>query len=281
MIIRHRDKKMVQSDDLTYYKEARDWESSRVALLERSESRAWKVAIATTVMAVTAVLAVAMLSPLKSAIPFLIYVDKMTGDTRVQVAMESQPVEFSEVLDKHWVGEYVISRERYLWELLQFDYDRTHAFSGEVPAREYEKLFDGADAIHKVMGKGHEYAIRLISITMQNRTAGAGGVAVVRFEKVMRSVGATQNTSVSRYVANLSYKYEVRRFSKEKTAMMNPMGFTVTAYRVDPELADVTPSKSPSATPSSAPSESASPLPNAQSATGNSGNANPTGSVRP
>lgn len=244
MLRRKRD--VVQTEDSSFYQEARDWENSRVVLLQRSETRAWKVAIASTIMALTGVLAVAMLVPLKSAVPFLIYADKSTGDTKVQVAMDAQPVEFSEILDKHWISEYVVSRERYYWDLLQYDYDRTRAFSGDTPGREYESQFEGPEAVHKVLGRSTEYAVKLISITVQNRKVGAGGIAVVRFERNIRSTGsggASQTGSISRYVATLSYKYETRRFSKEKSVMMNPMGFTVTAYRVDPELAEVTPSK--------------------------------------
>lgn len=241
---------MVRTDDKNFYRDARNWESSRIAALERSEVRAWRVATAATIAAVAAIVAVAMLTPLKSAVPFLIYVDKLTGESQVRVAMDSQTVQFSEILDKHWLSEYVISRERYYWNLLQYDYDKTNALSGPVPAREYDRQFDGPNALNKVLGTASEYSVKIISVTLSSHRPGAPGTAVVRFEKTLRRLDTEQPSIPNRYIATISYGYRTSPFTSEKTLITNPLGFTVTAYRVDPELADVTP---PSAAPMNPP----------------------------
>ena len=242
----------IKIDDEGYYQDARDWELSRIGALERSETRAWRVAAVASIATLASVIAVAMLTPLKSAVPFVIYVDKLSGDTQVHVAMGAESVAFSEILDKHWVSEYVLSRERYYWNLLQYDYDHTSAFSAEVAGVEYEKQFDGPEALQTMMGRSNEYAVKIISVTIPAHKVGKEGTAVVRFEKILRNIDNGQPGTPSRYIATLSYIYKSRQFIKEKTVMMNPLGFTVTAYRVDPEVAELTPSKpSPIAPPMS------------------------------
>ncbi|WP_206956019.1 virB8 family protein [Trinickia acidisoli] len=248
----------VATSDATYYGEARSWEDSRVLMIERSERRAWRVAAASVVVAVAAVIALALLTPLKSAVPFLVYVDRFSGDTQVHEAMDAR-VQFSEIIDKHWLLQYVTSRERYYWNLLQSDYDRTMALSDSVPAREYGRQFDGPNALYKKLGRMQEYAVRIISITVMPHAPGAPGLATVRFEKTLRALDSDQPGETQHYVATITYVYRPAPLSSEKTLILNPLGFTVTAYRVAPELAEVLPSgpalppSSSDATPGTAP----------------------------
>ncbi|CAJ0809393.1 Type IV secretion system protein virB8 [Ralstonia psammae] len=234
----------VSASDDAFYSEARNWEASRIEALERGERRAWWVAIVAVVMALMAVAALAFLAPLKQAVPFLVYVDRFSGDTQVREAMDAR-VQFSDVLDKHWLVQYVMSHERYQWDLLQADYDRTLAWSDKGPAREYSQQFDGPRAIYKVLGRTRENAVRVVSVSVAPHPAGTPAVATVRFVKTVRNLetGVIEGTPAHE-VATIGYLYRISPLTTEKALIMNPLGFTVTAYRVDPELADVVPQPS-------------------------------------
>jgi type IV secretion system protein VirB8 len=42
---------------------------------------------------------------------------------------------------------------------------------------------------------------------------------------------------LTRHVASLVYEYQPKVLAKEKDRIENPLGFVVTAYRSDPEMA--------------------------------------------
>ncbi|WP_081080978.1 virB8 family protein [Burkholderia territorii] len=228
-------------DDGSYYREARSWERTRVEAIMRSERRAWIVALSAILMAIASLAALAALTPLKQAVPFLVYVDRFSGNTEVREAMNAR-VQFSDILDKHWVMQYVIGRERYDWNLLQSDYERILAMSGPTPSREYRQLFDGPGAIHKTLGRTQEYAVNVLSVSLAPHAANTSGVATVRFDKIQRNletgiaVGAAAH-----YVATIGYEYQPSVFTTEKKLIVNPLGFVVTTYRVDPELTESVP----------------------------------------
>lgn len=239
----------VLASDGAFYTDGRSWEASRVQALERAERRAWWVAIVAVLMAFLAVAALAFLAPLKQAVPFLVYVDRFSGEAEVREAMNAQ-VQFSDILDKHWLIQYVTSHERYQWDLLQADYDRTLAWSDKGPAREYSQQFDGPRAIYKVLGRTRENAVKVVSVSIAPHPPGTPAVATVRFVRTVRNLetGAVEGTPAHE-VATIGYRYHVSPLTTEKALIMNPLGFTVTAYRVDAELADVVPQTSISGEP--------------------------------
>ena len=60
-------KDMTQPGDL--FQKAFDWETSRIELIEKSERRAWNVAKASSMIAILAIAALVLLTPLKESIP--------------------------------------------------------------------------------------------------------------------------------------------------------------------------------------------------------------------
>jgi len=64
--------------------------------------------------------------------------------------------------------------------------------------------------------------------------------AVVRFQREQRRLDAERPEAPTFYVVTMSYEYKPSMFGKEKDLIQNPLGFRVTSYRVDAELAPVT-----------------------------------------
>lgn len=227
----------VRANDKGYYREARSWEASRVLMVERSARRAWWIAGVSVAVAATSVVGISLLAPLKSVAPFLVYVDRFSGDVQVREAMDAQ-VQFSSVIDKHWLLQYVTSRERYYWHLLRYDYERTRALSDKGPWQSYSQQFNGPDALYKKMGQMQEYDVRIISISVLPHRQGTPGVATVRFEKTLRSADSDADGKSARYIATIAYGYRPSSLTSERALIANPLGFTVTDYRVDPELTE-------------------------------------------
>ena len=62
------------------------------------------------------------------------------------------------------------------------------------------------------------------------------GKAVVRFEKLVKRVNADQAEPPQTFVATMAFEFRPSMRGREKDLIENPLGFKVTAYRVDAEI---------------------------------------------
>ncbi len=214
------------------YEEAVSWENSRQEALEKSEARAWSMVRWTSLLAVLAMTALVILAPFYKIVPLTFEVDKLTGQAQLVDLTGPMPMTSTEAMDKHWVADYVRTRERFVWTLLQLDYDHTMNLSDERVAREYRAEYEGPNARDKRLGPGTDERVKILGVTLPPNEPGK---AVVRFERTTRRDGT--DVDVGFYVATLSYKYEPPAlFSKERNVVDNPLGFKVTGFVVDQEL---------------------------------------------
>ena len=216
----------------TIYEEAVSWENSRHEALEKSEARAWSMVRWTSVLALLAMLALVILAPFYKIVPLTFEVDKLTGQAQLVDLTGPMPMTSTEAMDKHWVADYVRTRERFVWTLLQLDYDHTMNLSDERVAREYRAEYEGPNARDKRLGPGTDERVRILGVTLPPNDPGK---AVVRFERITRRDGTDVDVGI--YVATLSYVYQPPAlFSKERNVVDNPLGFKVTGFVVDQEL---------------------------------------------
>ena len=110
-----------------YFEAARGWDFDRAQAERRSARRAWVIAAVATAVALTAVVAVAALTPLKSVQPFVIRVDNATGVVDVVPVLKGKVAE-SEAVTRYLITQYVITRERYVPALAEADYETIGAF---------------------------------------------------------------------------------------------------------------------------------------------------------
>jgi type IV secretion system protein VirB8 len=206
------------------------WEADVVLNLRRSQLTAWRVAFGSLTLAGLLAIALILLIPLHKVVPYVVMVDKLTGEATI-VSTAKDFVSASALNDKHWVKQFVISRERYNYRLLQHDYDNVKRMAGNSPWAAYDRLFQGDGAMDKRLGENMEITPIVLSTTL-----GEGGMATVRYELRTRDLRAGGEPAVARRVATMRYAYELKANVKESEAIDNPLGFTVTAYQTDPEL---------------------------------------------
>lgn len=213
------------------HQQAMNWEASQTLSLQQSESRAWKIAAVAIGLTVLSLAGLVMMLPFYKVVPMTFLVDKATGAAQLIDATNMTPMTTAQ-MDKHWIEEYVNSRERYNWMLLQYDHDKTLALSGNDTAKEYSALYEGANSIDKQLGNYTERRIKIISTTLPPSNH---GTAVVRFERSTRERG--QDVEIgAQYIATISYAYQKPSvLTLEKDVVANPMGFKVTGYVVDRE----------------------------------------------
>lgn len=217
---------------------AMGWEADRAALIARSERRAWLVALCACLVTAVAVAAVIALLPLKRVVPYVYAIDRQTGQlTLMDAAGQRSIAGNQDLLDKHFANAYVIAHESYDWRLLQTDFNNTVAFSAPQVGRDYVARFDGPRAITKVWGANTERRVTVTSI--QLAPDAISQKVVVRYTIQQRDAQTNTLAPLEHYIATLAYEYHPDRTGKEQDLIRNPLGYTVTMFRADPEIGGV------------------------------------------
>lgn len=215
----------------------RDWEIDRALMLERSERRAWRVAVAGLILGLVGIAAVFVQGPLRRVVEIPIVVDRVTGETTIQQRLSEETIPAMEALDKHNLAAFVRARESYSWMFLQRDFDQVARMAVPGVFAEYNRQFEGDGALQKKIGAAEEWRINIVGVRL--RASGRSGNlsdATVTYDKVVRLTDRNLPDVTTRHVASIVYQYQPKVLAKEADRLENPFGFVVTAYRSDPEI---------------------------------------------
>ena len=225
----------LKSDDVQrYLEESRGLERDYMAELLRSRQIAWRLVIGSGTSMVIALLAILCLTPLKTNTPFVLRVDNATGHVDVLTTLRTSERSYGEVVDSYFLNQYVLNREGYEANTLQTAYNTTALLSDPDVQREYYALFEGSQARDKVLKNHAKIIVQVRSITPTPETASpGGGIAVVRFSTQLKHSNGSIDP-LHHWIATIGYTYKdavISSFDRR----VNPLGFQVTSYRVDPE----------------------------------------------
>ena len=223
-------KKAVAVDDYKQYlKEARGLERDFIDELVTSRRRAWWVASLAMFITLLSLLALMALTPLKTSVPFVLRVDNTTGHVDMVTTLKEQEVSYGDVVDSYFLNLYVMNRENYDYVTLQTLYETTALLSSPEVQRDYYRLFEGTQARNKVLNN----TVKIVAVVRSITADPKHGTAVVRFsQQIQQSNGITQPKTY--WVATIGYKYINARISLQDRRL-NPLGFQITSYRLDPE----------------------------------------------
>ena len=216
----------------------RAWEIDRALMLERSERRAWAVAVAGLVLGLIGIAAVFVQGPLRRIVEIPIVVDRVTGEATVQQRLSVETIPPLEALDKHNLATFVRAREGYSWMFLQRDFDQVARMAVPAVFGDYNRQFEGEAALQKKIAAAEEWRINIIGVRLaaSGRDPKEGSEATVTYDKVVHLNERNLPDTVTRHVATLVYRYQPKVLAKERDRLENPFGFVVTAYRSDPEI---------------------------------------------
>jgi type IV secretion system protein VirB8 len=216
-----------------YFAAARSWDFDRVQAERRSARRAWVIAAVATTVALTAVVAVAALTPMKSVEPFVIRVDNETGVVDVVPVLKGKSAE-SEAVTRYLITQYVITRERYVPALAEADYETVGAFHTPALNQAWAAAWNRSspESPLNLHADGSSVRVQVTAVSFLSPTSGRRDLAQVRFA---RSSGETGAVAEQHFVATLQYAYgEPSKDDRLRGA--NPLGFKVLEYRREPEI---------------------------------------------
>jgi type IV secretion system protein VirB8 len=233
-----------------YYREAGSWATDRIADLQGTVRIAWIVAAIAVAVAVMEAVALIVLMPLKTVVPYTLMVDRTTGFVQALKPLEPGQITPDRALVQSMLVQYVIGRESFDIATVQTDYRKVGLWSADQARADYLNLMQTSSLDSPLT----RYPRTTIVETRVKSVSGLGDrSALVRFETLRRDEGG-QYEAAQPWVAVVQYRFSGEPMSAEDR-FLNPLGFQVVSYRRDREA--LAPETSPAPAAPAAPPEAA------------------------
>ncbi|MDO8906034.1 virB8 family protein [Hydrogenophaga sp.] len=225
-------------------KKSIDFESNTIFQVKRSERLAWIVTFCSMAVTVCLVAAIAFMLPLKEKVPYLVTVDLKRSTSTVTHLRDDvaySGIYASEALNRSYVARFVQAREGYDWDTInEHDWEFVASMSNDQVKSLFVKQFDGsAQSPEKRWGRNAAIRVKVNSIVFhgmdeERRKPPVG--ATVRFEKWKFDKASGRSEYLSSHVGTMNYEYKTNLRMSDSLRLRNPLGFQVTAFRVDDEF---------------------------------------------
>jgi type IV secretion system protein VirB8 len=213
-----------------YYAEAESWAHDRQEALRKSRRIAWMVAGGAAAIALLEALALLLLTPLKTVVPYTLLVDRNTGFVQALEPLDPARVSADAALTQSFLVQYVVARESFDMDTLQASYRKVALWSAEAARSGYIAAMQASSPQSPLLLYPRTTVIetRVKSVSPVGRN-----VALVRFDTVRRDAGGRVEAPRG-WVAVIRYRYSGEPMRLEDR-MVNPLGFQVVRYRRDAE----------------------------------------------
>ena len=221
-----------QLDTSGSYKEALDFESSLRYMVEQSNKRAYMFAFFCGVLSLLSIMAVMLLTPLKTTEPYLVRVNDTTGAVDIITILDTEQINHNEALDKHFINSYVRAREGYFYDMLNREYELVLTLSSDRVAADYKDIYKGENARDKVFKNNIQINVDVLSIVLTE----SNGVKTATIRTNLAIKNLSNRSIINQYrIITLSYEYQNIAF-REGMRHINPLGFKVLTYRIDEDI---------------------------------------------
>lgn len=219
-------------DDLAeYYRQAETWAADRELAAVGSRRMAWIGIGVLATIAILEAVAIVLLLPLKTVVPYTLLVDKQTGSVQALKPLEREMIAPDRALVRSFLAQYVIARESFDADSVKATYNKVALWSAGEARRQY---IAGMQATNPASPLASLPRRTQIAVEIRSLTSLAADTALVRYSTIRTDFGG-QPQPAQTWVAAIRY-----RFSGEAMAdvdrLINPLGFQVTRFRRDAEF---------------------------------------------
>lgn len=206
----------------------------------RQQRNNWaKIAIACVFIAVLCLICLIMILPLNETKPYVIMVDKTTGEAEKIVQVRPASLDQQDAVLQAELVSYVVDRETYHTADNRVRIPDVMARSSDQAAETLAATWSSGSAYYPPNVYGTDVTVRVvvksISLTPATRR-GSTDFARVRVTKIREEKG--KQTAQRSYVATVGYKFAPKENAKLEVVWKNPLGFTALSYRIDAETAN-------------------------------------------
>lgn len=216
-----------------HLRDADRWTNDMKAVEDRANKLIRWGAVGSLLLNVILGVVVAVAFPLKTVVPYMIVEDEHTGFWKVVKPLEQEAIAGNEARDKFLLRQYVQYRESYSIDFRDQFYDNMGYFSSKEEQARIAAFFDGSNpnSPWNVYNDTAHVKIFIKNISLLNKN-----VAQIRFSKLFFE-GKADIPQVTNWIVTLNFHY-VNADMPEELISINPYGFQVTEYRIDPESVD-------------------------------------------
>lgn len=217
-----------------------NYEITVADLARRSERRAWWVASGAMLMSLVLAGGYFYILPLKEKVPYLIMADAYTGNAtvaRLRGDFDNNSITASEAINRANVATFIRARESYDWTLIGArDWGTVFTMAEPQVSSTYRALYSTRNPNGPLQVYGKKLAIRVKILSLQlfggDPKKGPSG-ATVRFQRSLFDKAAGTSRFLDSKIATLEFAYKPNLAMSEEDRLLNPLGFRVSAYRVD------------------------------------------------
>lgn len=216
-------------DEEKFYADALGWDEEVSDRNDVKARIAYIIAGISVSVALMSTFALASVAPLKKTEAYVVMVDKITGQVEVTKPLQQSEIPQDEAITKYFVAKYVTAREGYMRSRAGTDYMVVSKLSSPTVYKRYHHDFDPKNKTSPINIYQDHSTVEIEITNISFLTKNTAYMTIERTEK-------TRNNNKKHYEAvTLDFQY-VLTPSKEKDRFINPLGFEVTQYRVDPQV---------------------------------------------
>lgn len=205
----------------------------------REQRNNWaKIAVGSIILAILALGCLIAILPLNETKPFVVMVDKTTGEAEKLVQVRPASLEQQDAVLQAELVSYVTDRETYDPADNAVRIPDIMSRSQEDAAVTLAQIWNSSSLQYPptVYGSGVRVRVVVKSISISPATRrGAFDLARVRITKYREEKG--KEAAVRTFVATVGYAFRPKNDAKLEEVWKNPLGFSVLSYRIDAETA--------------------------------------------
>lgn len=214
-----------------YYREAESWAADRERAEHSSRRIAWIVAGVAASIAVLEAIALILLVPLKTVVPYTLLVDRQTGYVQALKPLERETIAPDRALVRSFLAQYVIARESFDADSLRDTYNKVALWSAGEARSQYITGMQASNPVSPLatLPRRAQVRVEIRSISSLNADS-----ALVRFSTIRTDPGGQPQPAQS-WAAVVKYRFSGDAM-READRLLNPLGFQVSRYRRDAEV---------------------------------------------
>lgn len=199
------------------------------------------IAVVSLLAATAAAFAVFRLAPLKSVDPYLIQIDEKSGITQRVIPVTKQDYAANQAVDRYFTSNYIRFRESYNINILRYNYNVVRLMSSAEIFRRFRQMVDPSneESFAKRLGTYGQRDVKIRSLVYITNPPDKR--AAVTSSKIMQARVTTTETlpnqpdKVSMWVITITFEYADLGLNQDEQ-LLNPLGYTVTSYQIQPEI---------------------------------------------
>ncbi|QNG45758.1 virB8 family protein [Sphingobium yanoikuyae] len=213
-----------------YYARAASWAEDGQEKLRLSRRIAWLVAGIACGVALLEAVALALMMPLKTAVPYTLLVDRTTGYVQMLEGTDRQALTPDQALIQSLLAQYVIAREGFDISSIDADYRKVGLWSAESARSEYLAMMPASNPASPFQRYPRT---SVLAVHIKSVSPLGPNTALVRFETERKDQGQAEGPRDA-WASVIRYRFVDAPMAMEDR-LINPLGFQVLRYRRDQE----------------------------------------------